>query len=84
MQPMWELNIIYIYRAVRTEICKAKHGGLKDTLADDLLAPPLKVSWTSSFLYFYISSLSLFSIFKKQKLIKSSITYYLVCLIKPC
>lgn len=30
--------------ACRTPICKAKRGGFKDTLADDLLAPVLKVT----------------------------------------
>lgn len=30
-------------RAYRTAICKAKRGGFKDTHADDLLAPVLKV-----------------------------------------
>ena len=29
--------------ACRTPICKAKRGGFKDTLPDDILAPVLKV-----------------------------------------
>ncbi|XP_062020684.1 3-ketoacyl CoA thiolase 1, peroxisomal-like [Rosa rugosa] len=33
---------IVIVAAYRTAICKAKRGGFKDTLADDLLAPVLK------------------------------------------
>ncbi|OMO99890.1 Thiolase [Corchorus capsularis] len=33
---------IVIVAACRTAICKAKRGGFKDTLADDLLAPVLK------------------------------------------
>lgn len=33
--------------AYRTPICKAKRGGFKDTHADDLLAPVLKVGYTS-------------------------------------
>ena len=32
-----------LHWACRTAICKAKRGGFKDTLADDLLAPVLKV-----------------------------------------
>ena len=30
--------------AYRTALCKSKRGGFKDTHADDLLAPVLKVS----------------------------------------
>ncbi|PPR94281.1 hypothetical protein GOBAR_AA26386 [Gossypium barbadense] len=33
---------VVIVAACRTAICKAKRGGFKDTLADDLLAPVLK------------------------------------------
>jgi len=33
---------VVIVAAYRTPICKAKHGGFKDTLVDDLLAPVLK------------------------------------------
>ncbi|XP_059296963.1 3-ketoacyl CoA thiolase 1, peroxisomal [Lycium ferocissimum] len=33
---------VVIVAAYRTAICKAKRGGFKDTLADDLLAPVLK------------------------------------------
>ncbi|XP_004290230.1 PREDICTED: 3-ketoacyl-CoA thiolase 2, peroxisomal-like [Fragaria vesca subsp. vesca] len=33
---------IVIVAAYRTAVCKAKRGGFKDTLADDLLAPVLK------------------------------------------
>lgn len=33
---------VVIVAACRTPICKAKRGGFKDTLADDLLAPVLK------------------------------------------
>jgi acetyl-CoA acyltransferase 1 len=33
---------VVIVAAYRTPICKAKRGGFKDTLADDLLAPVLK------------------------------------------
>ncbi|XWS76130.1 hypothetical protein CRYUN_Cryun01aG0150100 [Craigia yunnanensis] len=35
-------NDVVIVAACRTAICKAKRGGFKDTLADDLLAPVLK------------------------------------------
>lgn len=31
------------FRAYRTPLCKSKRGGFKDTYADDLLAPVLKV-----------------------------------------
>ncbi|KAL2933101.1 3-ketoacyl-CoA thiolase 2 peroxisomal [Bienertia sinuspersici] len=34
---------VVIVAAYRTAICKSKRGGFKDTLADDLLAPVLKV-----------------------------------------
>lgn len=32
-----------LFRAYRTPLCKSKRGGFKDTYADDLLAPVLKV-----------------------------------------
>lgn len=36
--------IVMVIRAYRTAICKAKRGGFKDTLPDDLLASVLKVN----------------------------------------
>ena len=41
----WISWIFDINRAYRTPICKAKRGGFKDTYADDLLAPVLKVGF---------------------------------------
>jgi acetyl-CoA acyltransferase 1 len=35
--------VLWCYRAYRTPPCKSKRGGFKDTHADDLLAPVLKV-----------------------------------------
>lgn len=43
---LWVL-LLYFCRAHRTAICKAKRGGFKDTYADDLLAPVLKVCFIS-------------------------------------
>jgi len=40
----FSFNFSAITRAYRTAICKAKRGGFKDTLPDDLLATVLKVS----------------------------------------
>lgn len=39
----FSFNFSAITRAYRTAICKAKRGGFKDTLPDDLLASVLKV-----------------------------------------
>lgn len=44
--PVNEINFAVKFMsnsAYRTAICKAKRGGFKDTLADDLLAHVLKV-----------------------------------------
>ncbi|KAL9436244.1 hypothetical protein AB3S75_022322 [Citrus x aurantiifolia] len=40
-KPAFDDDVV-IVAAYRTAICKAKRGGFKDTLADDLLAPVLK------------------------------------------
>ena len=38
------MDDVVIVSALRTPICKAKRGGLKDTPADDLLATVLKAT----------------------------------------
>lgn len=47
----WQLCACSAYR---TALCKSKRGGFKDTHADDLLAPVLKVLLISNSLAFEI------------------------------